>query len=120
MKLSSAVLGALLTALSVRAAISEAELQENAGKGLRLISLEDGVDPVWKTEDEKLELMRAFVNFVSLYRTPIRTILRVNYPQFDVTEVYDSNTPISPGPAASFAPSVTCTFIFLAHCFEIY
>lgn len=65
MKLSSAVLGALLTALSVRAAISKAELRGNTAKGLRLISLEDGIDPVWKTEDEKLELMRAFVKFVS-------------------------------------------------------
>lgn len=64
MKLSASLLGLVLAALSVKAAISETELRENAAKGLRLISLEDGVDPVWKTEDEKLELMRAFINFV--------------------------------------------------------
>ncbi|KAG5637248.1 hypothetical protein H0H81_005246 [Sphagnurus paluster] len=76
MKFSSAFLG-LLAALSVRAAISESELKENTAKGLRLISLAEGVDPVWKTEDEKLDLMRSKINF------------------FDVTEVYDPNTPIT-------------------------
>jgi leucyl aminopeptidase len=75
MKLSSSILGLALAALSVQAAISEAELKENSAKGLRLISLEDGVDPVWKTEDEKLELMRAFVNFVS---TPLSMSLASN------------------------------------------
>lgn len=64
MKLSSAFLCVALTALSVRAAISETELRENTAKGLRLLSLEDGADPVWKTEDEKLEIMRAHKNFV--------------------------------------------------------
>ncbi|GLB43296.1 putative peptidase M28 family protein [Lyophyllum shimeji] len=90
MKASSVVFGValLLAAVSVRAVVSEAELQENTAKGLRLISLEEGVDPVWKTEDDKLALKRARVNF------------------FDVTEVYDPKTPIIVHPD-SFAPAVT-------------
>ncbi|KAF9459297.1 hypothetical protein BDZ94DRAFT_1239317 [Collybia nuda] len=87
MKLSSSLLGLVLAALSVRAAISEIELKANTAKGLRLISLEDGVDPVWKTEDEKLELMRAHRNF------------------FDVTEVYEPNTAFAS--PKSFAPLAT-------------
>ncbi|KAF9459298.1 aminopeptidase [Collybia nuda] len=87
MKLSSSLLSLVLAAVSVRAAISEAELKENTAKGLRLISLEDGVDPVWKTEDEKLELMRAHRNF------------------FDMTEVYEPNA--ATASPKSFAPLAT-------------
>lgn len=44
--------------------ITHDEIEANSAQGLRLLSLEEGVDPVWKTEDEKLELMRAGVQFV--------------------------------------------------------
>ena len=44
--------------------ISQTELEENTAKGLRLISLQDGVDPIWMTEEEKLRLMADDTNFV--------------------------------------------------------
>jgi bacterial leucyl aminopeptidase len=55
-----------VSSLSGAAPISHDELADNAAKGLRLLSLEEGTDPVWKTEKEKLELMRADVHFVGL------------------------------------------------------
>lgn len=45
--------------------ISPSEIEVKSAQGLRLLSLKEGAAPVWKTEDEKLELMRAKVNFVS-------------------------------------------------------
>ncbi|KAF5383645.1 hypothetical protein D9615_003820 [Tricholomella constricta] len=86
MKIYSAILGIALVAVCVRSAISEDEIRENTAKGLRLLSLEEGVEPVWKTEDEKLDLLRAHIRF------------------FDVTEVYDASTPIAA--PALFAPLV--------------
>ncbi|KAG5642917.1 hypothetical protein DXG03_001888 [Asterophora parasitica] len=77
MKFSSAFLGLVFAALSVNAAISKAELKKNRAKGLRLLSLEDGAEPVWKTEDEKLEIIRSDHHF------------------FDVTDIYEPNTPIT-------------------------
>ncbi|OJT11868.1 Leucine aminopeptidase 1 [Trametes pubescens] len=68
------VLGCLLaTAFSaVRAApIAPQELADKVAQGFRLLSLAEGAEPVWKTEEEKLELLRAKVHF------------------FDVTEVYE-------------------------------
>ncbi|KAF9269163.1 Zn-dependent exopeptidase [Marasmius fiardii PR-910] len=53
------------------APISHEEVVANVANELRLLSLEDGADPVWKTEDEKLELMRAGKQF------------------FDVTDTYE-------------------------------
>lgn len=59
-------LGLLATtfALGSAAPISHSEIQAKTSQGLRLLSLEDGADPVWKSEDEKLELMRAETQFV--------------------------------------------------------
>ncbi|KAG5642918.1 hypothetical protein DXG03_001889 [Asterophora parasitica] len=88
MQLTAALLGIALAAASVNAAISQGELKRNTAKGLRLLSLREGADPVWKTENEKLDLLRAHVQF------------------FDVTEVYDPNTPITL-PANSFAALVS-------------
>lgn len=51
--------------------ISHNEIVDKSAQGLRLLSLAEGAEPVWKTEDEKLELMRARIKF------------------FDVTEVYE-------------------------------
>jgi bacterial leucyl aminopeptidase len=36
-------------------------------QGLRLLSLAEGADPIWKTEDDRLELMRSGIKFVSLH-----------------------------------------------------
>lgn len=47
--------------------ISPNEIAAKSAQGLRLLSLTEGAAPVWKTEDEKLELMRAKVNFVSSF-----------------------------------------------------
>ncbi|KAG6864152.1 hypothetical protein C0991_012007 [Blastosporella zonata] len=63
---------------SVQAKVTYTELAENRAKGLHLLSLQPDVDPVWKTEDEKLDLMRADVNFM------------------DVTEVFDPDEPRVP------------------------
>ncbi|KAI0705679.1 Zn-dependent exopeptidase [Earliella scabrosa] len=67
--------GCLLAAAAlsvVRAApISNEEIADMTSKGFRLLDLEAGVDPVWKTEDEILDLLRADIGF------------------FDVTETYD-------------------------------
>lgn len=59
--------GLVLAALSLVSAvpISHSEIEEKSSEGLRLLSLAEGEEPVWKSEDEKLELMRAGVNFVS-------------------------------------------------------
>ncbi|KAI0822364.1 hypothetical protein BC628DRAFT_1534332 [Trametes gibbosa] len=68
-------LGCLLASAlgAVRGApIASQELAEMAAKGYRLLSLGEGVAPVWKTEEETLELLRSNVHF------------------FDVTEVYDA------------------------------
>ncbi|KAF8074970.1 Zn-dependent exopeptidase [Lyophyllum atratum] len=54
------------------APVSHDEIVHKSGQGLRLLSLADGAEPVWKTEDQKLELMRGGIKF------------------FDVTEVYES------------------------------
>jgi leucyl aminopeptidase len=57
------------------APISNSEIKAKAAQGLRLLSLAEGVEPVWKTEDEKLALMRAGKKFVSI----ILSTLRVRY-----------------------------------------
>ena len=46
------------------APISHDEIEAKVAQNLRLLGLEDGAEPVWKTEDEKLELMRAGKQFV--------------------------------------------------------
>ncbi|EAU90001.1 aminopeptidase [Coprinopsis cinerea okayama7 len=77
MKWYSLLVSAALVVGSV-ARISEAELRQNAAQGLRLISLEEGVDPVWRTEDEVFELIREDIGF------------------FDVTDYYDPNAEETP------------------------
>ncbi|TFK75019.1 Zn-dependent exopeptidase [Pluteus cervinus] len=66
-------LAALLALLGVALAapISNDEIAEKSSQGLRLLSLGENVEPVWKSEDEKLDLMRKGIKF------------------FDVTEVYE-------------------------------
>ncbi|KAG6856933.1 hypothetical protein H0H87_012186 [Tephrocybe sp. NHM501043] len=55
---------------SALAKISHTELAENKANGLRLVSLENGVDPVWKTEAEKLNLVHNKINFSLIDRPP--------------------------------------------------
>ncbi|KAH9847040.1 Zn-dependent exopeptidase [Lenzites betulinus] len=75
---------------AVRAApIGPDELTDMAVKGYRLLSLAEGVPPVWKTEEEKLELMRSNVRF------------------FDVTEVYDQEDEFVHRQSKSLASATT-------------
>ncbi|KAG6839681.1 hypothetical protein C0991_012600 [Blastosporella zonata] len=53
-----------LATVSVHAKVTHTELAESKAKGLRLLSLESGADPIWKTEDERNELLRSDVEFV--------------------------------------------------------
>ncbi|PPQ78391.1 hypothetical protein CVT25_011614 [Psilocybe cyanescens] len=69
-----AALSLLLSALSLvvnASPIRPADIKSNVAKGLRLLSLAEGTEPVWKTENEVFDLLRAGVKF------------------FDVTEVYE-------------------------------
>lgn len=62
-------IGAILAAVllgTVSAAPTKTDFASNVAKGLRLISLEDGAEPVWKTESEVLDLLRAKKQFVCL------------------------------------------------------
>ena len=45
--------------------VSVQELEDVATKGYRLLDLQEGAEPVWKTEAEKLDLLRQGVHFVS-------------------------------------------------------
>ena len=53
-------------AVACRAAISPSEIAEKSAKGLMLIDLNEGVDPAWMTEEQKLKLIRADIGFVSV------------------------------------------------------
>jgi hypothetical protein len=56
--------------------ISHSDLEANKAKGLRLLRLEDGVEPVWKTEDEKLDLIRSSTKFVHFNTSDVgRTLI---------------------------------------------
>ncbi|RPD52916.1 Zn-dependent exopeptidase, partial [Lentinus tigrinus ALCF2SS1-7] len=69
------------------APVTTQELADMATKGYRLLDLEEGAAPVWKTEEEKLELLRANVHF------------------FDVTEVYDPSEKVA---VPKLKPLVSC------------
>ncbi|KAG6839682.1 hypothetical protein C0991_012601, partial [Blastosporella zonata] len=86
MKFLYPILSAAIAAVSIQAKITHSELAENKAKNLRLISTEDGLDPVWKTEYEKLDLLRKRVNF------------------FDVTEVYNPDVPIECLKTVNYGP----------------
>ncbi|KAJ7097226.1 hypothetical protein B0H15DRAFT_928578 [Mycena belliarum] len=66
--------------------ITHEEIVANAANGLRLLSLEEGADPVWKTEDEKLDLLRADISFVRLVHILERLLSSL---QFDVTGTWE-------------------------------
>ncbi|KAJ6592192.1 hypothetical protein DFH09DRAFT_1415128 [Mycena vulgaris] len=70
MKFASALGVACAAFVAVNAvAIAHEEIVAKAAQGLRLLSLEEGADPVWKTEEEKLELMRADISFFDVTDT---------------------------------------------------
>ena len=70
MQFLSTLLIAVATLNVVSAApVSTQELADMASQGYRLLDLEEGAAPVWKTEREKLELLRANVHFVSIIAT---------------------------------------------------
>ncbi|KAH6899473.1 aminopeptidase [Coprinopsis sp. MPI-PUGE-AT-0042] len=85
MKWYSSLTFALLAVSASAAVIPAAELRSKAAKGLRLISLEEGAEPVWKTEAQVLDLIKDDVGF------------------FDVTDFYDSNDASSRGVSAASA-----------------
>ena len=51
--------------------LSVSEVAAKAAEGLRLLRFSPDSDPVWVTEDEKLEVMRNYTRFVS----PVTTLL---------------------------------------------
>ncbi len=69
MKCQLALLNLVLAAVSFvyAAPISHEEIIKNSAKGLRLLQLSEGVDPVWKTDEEAIELKRTKINFVGPY-----------------------------------------------------
>lgn len=75
--------------LTAAAPVSSSEIQEKSAQGLRLLSLAEDADPVWKTEDEKLDLQRQDVHF------------------FDVTETYELEQSLPKKKAAA----VTCKLL---------
>lgn len=79
MKYQLTLLNLVLAAVTfVHAApISHEEIVENSAKGLHLLQLSEDSEPVWKTDDEELELKRAGVNFVSL-RQDVLTFIVVS------------------------------------------
>ncbi|KAG6832266.1 hypothetical protein H0H87_002162 [Tephrocybe sp. NHM501043] len=67
-RLSLSLVVAAITLVAYAAPISHGEIVEKSSQGLRLLSLVDGAEPEWKTEEEKINYLRA---------------------GFDVTEVYE-------------------------------
>lgn len=84
MRLQFAVFAVLLVALaSVHSApITPDEIAAKSSQGYRLLSIVDGEDPVWKTEDEKLQLMREEVQFVCSLAYRRRPFLEPSYLLF--------------------------------------
>jgi leucyl aminopeptidase len=89
MKLSLGFVVAAFLAFAHAVPIAVSEVNDKAAQGLRLLSLGDDVEPIWKTEDEKLELMRAGTKF------------------FDVTETYELEQELASKHSAAKAPAAT-------------
>jgi leucyl aminopeptidase len=68
--------------------VSTQEITSKSSQGLRLLSLAEDLDPLWKTEGEKLELMRSGIKFVSL-SSRCWGLSKLAFPKFDVTEVHE-------------------------------
>lgn len=72
--LSSFFFAAAVFSAACAAPVTTQELAVMAAKGYRLLDLEEGAAPVWKTEEEKLELLRANVHFVSIVHIEITEV----------------------------------------------
>lgn len=62
----SLLMSLALSAISLTFArpITSLEIAAKSGQGLRLVSLEEGTDPVWKTEADIFALIKAKKHFV--------------------------------------------------------
>lgn len=113
MKFQLALLKALIAAaVFVHAVpISRDELVENSAKGLRLLQLsEDGL-PVWKTDDEVLQLLRSGARFVGFIHPSV--LISLTFFKFDVTETYEiqqelDKTSAESKNAGEFSTAATC------------
>lgn len=63
--LSTLLLLCTVVSMGFARPIASGEIAAKSAQGLRLLSLAEGADPVWKTEAEVLDLLRAGKNFVS-------------------------------------------------------
>ncbi|TFK67709.1 Zn-dependent exopeptidase [Pluteus cervinus] len=72
--------------------ISTEELEENRGRGLRLLSISSGEEPTWKTNGEKWDMMKAHVHF------------------FDITDSYDPENEDTHFYSGLIAPLSTVTY----------
>lgn len=57
---------ALLAFFQGVVSVPVSDFQERASQGLRLLQLGDDLEPVWKTEEEKLDLLEQDIGFVRL------------------------------------------------------
>ncbi|TFL04353.1 aminopeptidase [Pterulicium gracile] len=69
MKLTIGFVLAAFLAFTQAIPVSKSEIQEKAVQGLRLLQFEEHLDPVWKTEDERLDYIRKNVNFFDVTET---------------------------------------------------
>lgn len=58
--------------------IPSSEINVKASQGLRLIELGEGLQPVWKTEDEKEELIRSQTRFVRTVEIVLQSLSDVS------------------------------------------
>ena len=68
MKLSISTLVIATCLLSATARITLQEIHEKSAKGLHLIDLSEDAEPVWKTDEQVLELISKNVGFVRSFR----------------------------------------------------
>ncbi|TFL04352.1 aminopeptidase [Pterulicium gracile] len=69
MKLSIGFVLAGLLAFVHAAPLTHSEIQQKASQGLRLLSLAEAEEPVWRTEDQRLQLIRAGTTFIDVTET---------------------------------------------------
>ncbi|TRM58916.1 hypothetical protein BD626DRAFT_437658 [Schizophyllum amplum] len=125
MKLSYGLLLSALSALALAAPLAQDEIKQNAASGLRLLSLEDGAEPVWKTADEKLELMKTGTKFFDVTETYERkqalaankakmvareTCLRTDPTPSHQSELYGALNLIAAEPMQAYLDELTSTF----------
>lgn len=116
MKLFQAI--AILAFFQGVCSIPISEVQEKASQGLRLLQLGDDLEPVWKTEEEKFDLLEQNVGFVSLLNAcfvPLRLMICM-FPQFDVTETYELEQSLGPIIKSKLVTAAACEYRFATCC----